>query len=189
MYTQMSKMRISGRMAAVAVALLLLVSGFVPLSGARAESADIQTGQVGTVTADCTFALPEELAGKEYRFTDGLVESYQTFSSGETLEVDLPDGVQGVYLEWYSPTGFYSVKQLDASGATLSEDAASPYLNAYYPLNESTKHVSISFTGKGSLSTFAAYGAGELPASIQRWNTPASADLLVVASSSVRLSM
>ena len=119
------------------------------------------------MTADCTFALPEELAGKEYRITDGLVESYQQFISGQSIEVDLPDGVQGIYLEWYSPTSKYSVIQLDASGATLSEDAASLYLNAYYPLNEGTKHVSIVFTGKAALSTFAAYGAGELPDTIQ----------------------
>jgi len=185
MHTYMKKTKFLSRMTAAATVLLLLVSGFVPFTGARAESAEIQTGQVGTVTADCTFALPEELAGKEYRITDGLVESYQAFSSGQTIEVDLPDGVQGVYLEWYAPTSAYTLKQLDASGSTLSEDAASPYLNAYYPLNEGTKHVSIAFTGKASLSTFAAYGAGDLPATIQRWNTPATADLLVVASSSV----
>lgn len=181
----MKKTTFFGRITAAATVLLLLATGFVPVTSARAESADIQTGQVGTVTADCTFALPEELAGKEYRFTDGLVESYQRFSSGQTIEADLPDGVQGVYLEWYAPTSAYTLKQLDASGAVLSEDAASPYLNAYYPLNEKTKHVSIAFTGKASLSTFAAYGAGELPATIQRWNTPMTADLLVVASSSV----
>ncbi|MBA4347417.1 MAG: hypothetical protein C0413_00990 [Clostridiales bacterium] len=184
MYTLMNKTKILNRMASAATVLLLLVSGIVPFSSARAETAEIQTGQVGTVTADCTFTLPEALVGREYRITDGLVESYQSFSSGQTLEVDLPDGVQGIYLEWYAPTSKYSVKQLDASGATLSEDAASPYLNAYYALNEETKHVTIAFTGNGALSTFAAYGAGELPATIQRWNTPTTADLLVVASSS-----
>lgn len=183
MYSIEKHSKVARRTAAALSCLLLLITGFLPLSSARAESAEIQTAQVGTITSECTFTLPEELAGKEYRFTDGLVESFQMFSSGQTLEVDLPDGAQGVYLEWYSPTSRYSLKQLDASGATLSEDAASPFLNAYYPLNEATKHVTLSFTGKASLSTFAVYGAGDLPASVQRWNTPADADLLVVASS------
>ena len=183
MYRIEKQSKVARRTAAALSCLLLLISGFIPLSSARAESAEIQTAQVGTITAECTFALPEELAGKEYRFTDGLVESYQMFSSGQTLEVDLPDGVQGIYLEWYAPTSRYTLKQLDASGATLSEDAASPYLNAYYPLNEATKHVTLAFSGAASLSTFAAYGVGDLPATVQRWNTPADADLLVVASS------
>ena len=171
-------------MIAVATGLLLLLSGFVPLSAARAESAEIETQQTGTVTKDCTVTLPEALAGKEYRITDGLVESYQTFESGQTITVDLPDGAQGLYLEWYQPTGAYSVTQTDAGGASLSEDASRPFLNAYYPLKEGAKHLAITFSGEASLSTLAVYGAGELPNSIQRWNQPTKADLLVVASSS-----
>ena len=183
MYSHKKQSNVARRTAAALSCLLLLLSGFVPVSGARAESAEIQTQQVGTVTAECTLTMPEKLAGKEYRITDGLVESFQTFSSGQTLEVDLPDGVQGIYLEWYSPTSRYSLKQLDAGGATLAEDAASPFLNAYYPLNEATKHVTLAFSGEASLSTFAAYGAGDLPEAVQRWSAPSDADLLVIASS------
>ncbi len=185
MQKKMRKTKILSRGAAALTILLLLFSGFVPLSGALAESAEIQTEQIGTITANCTFAMPEEFAGKEYRITDGLVESYQSFQSGQTVEVDLADGAQGVYLEWYTPASQYTLTQLDQSGATLSEDAASPYLNAYYPLKEGTKHVTLAFTGAGELSTFAVYGAGDLPTTIQRWNTPAAADLMVVASSPV----
>jgi len=171
-------------MIAAASILLLLFSGVVPLSSARAEGAEIQTDQVGTVTADCTVTLPEELAGKEHRITDGLVESYQSFSSGQSIQVDLPQGAQGLYLEWYNPTSQYVVTQYDQSGATLSEDAASPFINAYYPLSEGAVRVGVSFTGNGSLSTLAVYGAGDLPDSVQRWNQPTTADLLVVASNS-----
>jgi hypothetical protein len=92
MYKFMNKTKNLSRSAAVLTIMLLLFSGFVPLSGARAESADIQTEQVGTITAECTFAMPEELAGKEYRITDSLVESYQAFKSGQTIEVDLAQG-------------------------------------------------------------------------------------------------
>ena len=180
----MKKTRIQSRLIAVATGLLLLLSGVVPLAAARAESAEIETQQVGTVTSDCTITLPEELAGKEYRITDGLVESYQTFESGQTIAVDVPDGAQGMYLEWYQPTSAYSVTQTDASGASLSEDAGQPYLNAYYPLKEGASHLVITLSAEASLSTLEVFGAGELPATIQRWNQPTAADLLVVASNS-----
>lgn len=172
-------------MIATATVLLLLLSGVVPLSGARAEVAEIQTEQVGTVTSDCTITLPDELTGKEYRITDGLVESYQDFTSDQTIQVDLPDGAQGLYLEWYNLTSRYTVTQYDASGATLSEDAAQPFINAYYPFQAGTARVTITFTGKGSLSTLAVYGAGDLPQSVQRWNQPTTVDLLVIASNSL----
>lgn len=184
MYTHMKKMNVQTRVFAAATVVLLLLSGIVPLSSARAESAEIQTGQVGTVTGDCTITLPEELAGKEYRITDGLVESYQTFEAGQSVQVDLPEGAQGLYLEWYNQSSDYTVTQLDQSGATLSEDAAQPFINAYYPLKEGVKSVTLSFSRECSLSTLAVYGAGELPSDVQRWNQPASADLLVVASTS-----
>ena len=169
-------------MIAVATGLLLLLSGVVPLSGARAESAEIQIQQVGTVTSDCTITLPQELAGKEYRITDGLVESYQTFESEQSIQVDLPDGAQGLYLEWYNPTSQYVVTQYDQGGATLSEDAGQPFINAYYPLKEGVSRVVITLSGEATLSTLAVYGAGDLPADVQRWNLPITADLLVVAS-------
>ena len=184
MYTHMKKMNVQTRVIAAAMVVLLLLSGIVPLSSARAESAEIQTGQVGTVTGDCTITLPEELAGKEYRITDGLVESYQTFEAGQSVQVDLPEGAQGLYLEWYNQTSDYTVTQTDQSGATLSEDAAQPFINTYYPLKEGVKSVTLSFSRECSLSTLAVYGAGELPSDVQRWNQPASADLLVVASTS-----
>ena len=184
MYTHVRKTRVQSRLIAVATGLLLLLSGVVPLSIARAESAEIETQQVGTVTSDCTITLPEELAGKEYRITDGLVESYQTFESGQSIAIDLPEGAQGLYLEWYQPTGAYAVTQTDQSGSTLSEDAGQPFINAYYPLKEGASHIVITLSGEASLSTLAVYGAGELPANIQRWKQPAAADLLVVASNS-----
>ena len=79
MFTQMIKTKSLSRIAAALTVFALLFSGVVPFSGARAESAEIQTQQVGTVTAECTVTLPDELSGKEYRITDGLVESYQSF--------------------------------------------------------------------------------------------------------------
>ena len=179
----MIKTKSLSRIAAALTVLALLFSGVIPFSGARAESAEIQTQQVGTVTAECTVTLPDELAGKEYRITDGLVESYQSFKPGQTVQVDLADGAQGLYLEWFAPTGQYTVTQLDQSGATLGEDAASPFLNAYFPLKEGAVKAVVNFTGAGSLSTLAVYGAGELPADVQLWKTPSAADLLVVASS------
>ncbi|MDD4311003.1 MAG: phosphodiester glycosidase family protein [Eubacteriales bacterium] len=180
----MRKMNVQSRVIAAATVVLLLLSGVVPLSSARAESAEIQTGQVGTVTGDCTITMPEELAGKEYRITDGLVESYQNFEAGQSVQIDLPEGAQGLYLEWYNLTSGYTVTQTDQSGTTLSEDAAQPFVNAYYPLKDGAKSVTLSFSRDCSLSTLSVYGAGDLPSSVQRWNQPTTADLLVVASNS-----
>ena len=182
MYTYMEKSSMKTRIIAAAVVLLLLASCFVPFSSARADVAKIDTEQTGTVTGECTITMPEGLSEKEYRITDNLVETYQTFEQGQTLKVDLPDGAQGLYLEWYNATTSYQVVQQDASGATLSEDVTQPFMNAYYPLADGVKSVSITMSGEASLSTLAVYGAGELPSSVQRWTTPGKADLLVVAS-------
>ena len=178
----MKQTKIVRRTAAALTCLLLMISGFVPLYAARAESAEIQTGQTGTITAECTATMPEELSGKEYRITDGLVESYQQFKPGQTLLVDLAAGASGLYLEWYTLTSQYTLTQLDSSGATLSEDAPQPYLNTFFSLKEGAAKVSINFTGKCALSTLAVYGA-EIPSSVQRWNAPSGSDLVIIASS------
>ena len=180
----MRKMKINSRLIAAIAVLLMLCSGVVPLSLARAETASTSAGQAETVTQDCTITVPEERSGTEYRLTDALVESYQSFKSGQSIQVGLPQNAQGLYLEWFSPSLRYTVIQYDQSGAALSEAGASPYLNAYYPLQAGAVRVSVSFTGNASLSTLAVYGAGELPGHVQRWNQPAQADLLVIASTS-----
>lgn len=163
-------------------ALILLLFSMVPLSAARADAAKIQTEQTGTVTLDCTITLPEPLAGKEQRITDGLVESYQAFEPSQTVQVGLPEGAQGLYLEWYDFTSLYTVSQFDANGAAISEEPAQPFINAYYPIAEGAESVVISMSGKTALSTLAVYGAGELPATVQRWEPAGDSDLLVVAS-------
>ncbi len=157
----------------------------MPLYGARAEGEEASSTPAEAVTAECTITLPEELTGKEYRITDGLIESYQTFRSGQSVQIDLPQGAQGLYLEWYGATSQYTVVQYDASGATLLEEAASAFVNAYYPLLSDAARVSISFLGEASLSGVSVYGAGELPGDVQRWSAPGASDLLVVASNSV----
>lgn len=182
MYTKMKNAKLLKRTAATVAALLLLISGLIPLSSALAEEAEIQTAQVGTITADCTLTMPEELAGKEYRLTDGLAETYQSFQRDQTVVIDLAEGAQGLYLEWYNETSQYTVSLFDNSGTLISEEPGQAFINAYYPLTEGTTRVSITMNGKTALSTVAVYGAGDLPQSIQRWNQPAKADLLIVAS-------
>ncbi len=182
MYMRMIRKMIYHRTAAALTACLLLAGCFIPAGIARAEEAEIQTEQIGTITAACTITLPEELSGKEYRLTDSLVESYQSFTKGQTIQVDLPDGAQGLYLQWYEVTSQYTIAQLDAGGATLLEEGAQPFINAYYPLDSQTASVVITLLGKASLSTIAVYGEGELPSDVQIWNQASAADLLVVAS-------
>jgi hypothetical protein len=184
MYTLMKKTNIRNRITALAAALLLL-GGLIPLSAAHAENAEIQTGQSGTITSECTITLPEEYAGKEYRITDALVESYQSFLKGQTIQVDLPEGAQGLYLEWYDATAQYTVSQFGADGTALAEDGAQPFVNAYYPLVSGASRVVITMSGKTSLSTLAVYGAGDLPEGVQRWSQAGAADILIVASTSV----
>ena len=185
MYTQVKTTKTRTRLLAAAIVLLFLIGGFFPVAAARAEAAQTQDEQTGTVTAECTITLPAELAGKEYRITDSLVESYQAFEAGQSVEIGVPEGALGLYLEWYDRTNRYAVTQYDAGGATLSEDAAQPFINAYYPLAAGAVRIVVSMTGDTALSTLAVYGAGELPENVQLWKETASADLLVVASTSM----
>lgn len=161
---------------------LLLAAGFLPVTRARAEAAAIQTGQTGTITSACTITLSEELSDKAYRITDGLVETYQTFEKDDAILIDLPEGgAQGVYLEWYDATENYTVTQLDAAENVLAEEAAQPFINAYYPLSEEAKSIRISFIRESFLSTLAVYGAGDLPETVQQWEATNAADLLILA--------
>ncbi len=181
MYKREKTMKLRVRITAAAAAALLVFS-LTPCSAARAEIARIQTTQAGTVTEECSITLPEELSEDEYRITDSLVESYQTFTKDQSIGVSLPDGAQGLYLQWYDFTSRYTVSQFDAGGAMLSEEPAQPFINAYYPLAAGAVRVVVAMSGKTSLSTLAVYGAGELPEDVQRWQPADSADLLVVAS-------
>ena len=56
------------------IAALLLTAGFawIPVS---AGASKLSVEQTGTMTAECAVTFPEKLSGKEYRVTDGLVES------------------------------------------------------------------------------------------------------------------
>ena len=132
MYTFMRKTNIRNRITALAAALLLL-GGMLPLSAAHAENAEIQTQQSGSMTAECTVLFPEELSGKEYRVTDGLVETYQSFKKNDAVTIDLPEGAQGLYLQWYDATTQYTVSQYDASGTALAEENAQPLYQRVLP--------------------------------------------------------
>ncbi len=184
MYTFMRKTNIRNRITALAAALLLL-GGMLPLSAAHAENAEIQTQQSGSMTAECTVLFPEELSGKEYRVTDGLVETYQSFKKNDAVTIDLPEGAQGLYLQWYDATTQYTVSQYDASGTALAEENAQPFINAFYPLADGTVRVVITMLNKTILSTLAVYGAGDLPGDVQLWSPSGQGDLLLVASTSV----
>ena len=162
-------------------AALALAFFFLPAGSARAEDARIDTAQTATITSACTVTLPERLLDKAYRITDGLVETYQTFRKDDAILLELPHEAQGLYLEWYDATERYSVVQLDESGAALTEDAAAPFINAYYPLRSETRSVRIALSDSASLSTLAVYGMGELPASVQRWAPTEAGDLMILA--------
>ena len=90
-------------------------------------------GEAEDLTASCAIILPEAMADKAYRITDGAIESYQPFTAKHTLEIDLPSDqiAQGVYFEWYTLPDDYTLEQYDASGALVSSTLSQPFVNSY----------------------------------------------------------
>ena len=152
-----------------------------------ADASALYTAQRGTVTSQCTVSFPEKLSGKEYRVTDDLVESYQTFSKGDMIRIQFPSEAEGLYLEWYDETSAYSVAFLDGSGSLLPAEDTLNYINAYYPAPDGATGAVISITGKSvSLSSIKVYAKGMLPDTVQKWESLGKADILVAASTPER---
>lgn len=170
----------------IRLAALLLAVAFIGIPR-FSEAAELSTAQKGTMTGQCTVAFPEKLSGKEYRVTDGMVESYQTFSKGDVIRIQFPSAAEGLYLEWYEETGAYSVTYLDGAGSPIQTDGGSGYLNAYFPAPDGASGAEISIGAKNvSLSTISVYEKGKLPDTVQKWTALDKADILIAASTPER---
>ncbi|HRX57643.1 MAG TPA: phosphodiester glycosidase family protein [Eubacteriales bacterium] len=166
-------------------ALTLLLALFLFFTALPAASRAEEGETAADLTAACVFTLPEADADKEYRLTDGYVESYLVIPDEETLEIALPAGetVQGIYLEWYTLSKAYTIEQYGASGELIGSIARQDFVNCYYPLDASAATVKIVCDSEAALSSVTVYGEGTLPDGVEQWEpTLSEADLLFVAS-------
>jgi len=165
--------------------LTLLIALLLCLTVCPAALADGEGETARDLTADCAIVMPEALQEKAYRITDGWIESYQAFSAKHTLEINLPadQAAQGAYFEWYTLPKDYLLEEYDATGTLVSSYEKQPFVNCYFPIDESVTRLSLVFHSDAELSDLRIFGAGTLPTDIQRWEpTLETTDMLYIAS-------
>lgn len=110
------------------------------------------------------------------RLSDDDGNSYIRFAAGETLSLRNEKRICGLYPQWFELPSAYTVTWLDAKGEALSKEQRTPFaVNEYLPAPDGCFGASFTFSNGAALSGLSAYGEGELPASVQRWEEPIDA--------------
>ena len=131
-----------------------------------------------------TLTLPEELMPFAYRLTDDYLVSRISLQMGESVSIEPQKPAQSLVLNWYDVPVSYTVSQLDASGATLSEETITDReLGKQIALDSACKKINVLFNENGSLGGVVAYPAGaSLPeGGLSFEPAPAQADLLIIS--------
>ena len=131
-----------------------------------------------------TLTLPEELTPYAYRLTDDYLISRLSLKMKESITIEPQGAAQTVVLNWYDVPASYTVTQLDASGAVLTEETITDkQLGRQISLSEGCKKVTVLFNENGSLGGVLAYPIGaSLPDNVFSFDpAPAQADLLIIS--------
>ncbi len=157
-----------------AAALLLAAPAISYAENSKAED----------VTALSAVTAPQERRAVQ-RMRDANVGTYTAFSPGEALRCEWADdaAVAGIYVKWYEPPDSVILVQTDAAGREVGRETIdNPLYNNFYPLESTSRMLSISAEGGMQIAEFTLYTAGELPDGVYDWQPPfEKADLLVVA--------
>ena len=160
---------------ACVAALMLLPTVARAETTERSEPADQPIG--------VTVTLPEELSPYAYRLTDAYLVSRISLMMRESVTIEPQEPAGLILLNWYDVPASYTVSQLDASGAVLSEETITDLqLGRHIVLDASCKKITVLFNENGSLGGVSAYASQDaLPETMQAFEpAPAQADLLII---------
>lgn len=111
------------------------------------------------------------------KLKDSSTESTVAFNSGEVLTVKAEEPMQGLYIKWRNcPNTEWILK----FGGEERKCGTNGFLHEYVELPEGVTECEIRFSEGISMCDLFAYGGGDLPGSVQRWDPPCDkADFLV----------
>ncbi len=152
----------------VALTLLLLAAGASrPTEVLAKEAEEVEIGL-------------EHSAGKSCKILrDGSTKSSVTFTAGQSLKITADDPIQGLYIKW-SAVKIPGEWTLKVGGQDYTYGKYN-YLHEYVSLPFGTTECALYFPNEvAGMVEIYAYGEGDIPKDVQRWNPPCDkADFLV----------
>lgn len=109
---------------------------------------------------------------------DNNVDTVVKLEKGSSLTIEAEEAIQGIYIQWnYIPKDGASL----SSGKDTIKIAQNGYVHEYVPINLKASKCTITFEENASIAEVSVYAKGDLPSSVQVWNTmEEEADLLVL---------
>ena len=111
------------------------------------------------------------------KLKDASTESTVAFNSGDVITVKSDTPMQGLYIKWRTcPKTEWTLRVGEGETAC----GTNGFLHEYVELPENTTECELHLTEGISMCDLFAYGTGDLPGSVQRWDPPCEkADFLV----------
>ena len=154
--------------------MICLLPGVAFADQSNTGSTDIPVG--------VRITLPAGTSERAYRLTDNFVGSRVPLSGGAEVAIS-PERTAGVLvLSWYIVPQSYTITQIDASGAVLSEETRTDgMLRGVVPLDAACKEIRVSVLSDCALGDVAAYATGASGIATRAFQpTPMQADLLII---------
>ncbi len=108
--------------------------------------------------------------------TDSSTDTNMTLAAGEEITVTSETALQCLYIKWKSEPGEWTLS-VNGKDTTYGKYG---FLHEYVELPEGTKECKIHVNSEAKMCDLFAYGAGELPRTVQKWEPPCDrADFLV----------
>lgn len=136
------------------------------------KNADAQGTEAELLTLTLTAASGNNCGN----LLDDKYTSTVSFSGGDELTVSGNAPMQGIYIKWAALGADFRVSY---NGKT-EEYKGEEFLHHYIDFGETAESCTVYFESGASVCDIFAYGKGELPSGVQRWESPCeNADILV----------
>ncbi len=135
------------------------------------------------LTVRCRMDASRGIQPYIWRIHDEYLSSFQVLKAGQWVSLawdeDVP--VRAVYLAFLDYPNAYRIRQFDADGALIREEAGPGFINHAVFLEAGTRSVTLLAEQESSLSAMYAFGEGNIP-NYHPWEpTPEKLDYLIVA--------
>lgn len=130
------------------------------------------------ITAQTSFSTAKSKSIPKITDRDYL----STWNGKDALSIAAPEGVQGLYLQWAERPASYSVEaEQNGRWISLYESEGEGFAHEYVPLEGAHTKLRLKPSKSCKLSEIYVFGAGEIPAFVQRWEPTLDAcDLMLL---------